>query len=249
MHIGLIIIGDEILSGKRQDKHLNHFIPLLAERGLVLAWCQIIGDEPERISRTLSEAMRNGDLVFCCGGIGATPDDHTRQCAARAAGVGLTRHPQALAELEARFGADTYPNRVKLAELPEGCRIIPNPVNRVAGFSVGDVHFLPGFPEMAWPMAEWVLDKYYEHLQPQERDVEKLFILPNGKESELLEVMEGLVERFPALKFSSLPSYGTAQLGPHIEVGLKGLVPVVDAAAEHLSAQLSERGQAFYPKR
>lgn len=249
MHIGLLIIGDEILSGKRQDKHMSHFIPMLAERGLTASWVQIIGDDPERITRALREAMSSGDLVFSCGGIGATPDDHTRQCAARAAGVALSRHPQALAELEARFGADAWPNRVKLAELPDGCRIIPNPVNRVAGFSVGHVHFLPGFPEMAWPMAEWVLDQYYEHLQPQERDVEKLFILPNGKESELLEVMQGLVDRFPTLKFSSLPSYGNAQLGPHIEVGLKGLLQVVEAAASHLSAQLSERGQPFYPKR
>lgn len=249
MHIGLIIIGDEILSGKRQDKHLGHFIPLLAERGLTPSWCQIIGDDPARITSALGAAITSGDVVFCCGGIGATPDDHTRQCAAKAAGVSLVRHPQAVAELEARFGADTYPNRIKLAELPDGCSLIPNPVNRVAGFSVGHVHFLPGFPEMAWPMAEWVLDKYYEHLQPQEREIEKLFILPNGKESDLLEVMQSLVDRFPTLKFSSLPSYGNGQLGPHIEAGLKGLPQVVDAAASHFSAQLAERGQAFYPKR
>lgn len=249
MNIGLIIIGDEILSGKRQDKHISHFIPMLAERGLTLSWIQIIGDEPARITRILGEAMRSGDLVFSCGGIGATPDDHTRQCAARAAGVAISRHPQAVAELEARFGAETYPNRVRLAELPDGCRLIPNPINRVAGFSIGNVHFLPGFPQMAWPMAEWVLDTQYVHLQPAERDIEKLFILPNGKESELLSLMEGLVERFPTLKFSSLPSLGTSQMGPHIEAGLKGLPQVVEAATAHFCSQLEERGQPFYPKR
>ena len=248
MNIGLIIIGDEILSGKRQDKHLGHVIPMLAERGLTLSWCQIIGDDPARITQTLKQAMSSNDVVFCCGGIGATPDDYTRQCAADAAGVSLVRHPQALAEIEARFGAEAYPNRVKMADLPENCSIIPNPVNRVPGFSVGHVHFLPGFPEMAWPMAEWVLDKNYQHLEPNEREVENLFILPNAKEADLLEVMETLVKEHPALKLSSLPSYGNAHIGPHIELGLKGSSIVVTAASAQLKTLLDTRSQAFYPK-
>lgn len=249
MFIGLIIIGDEILSGKRHDKHLGHVIPMLAERGLSLSWCQIIGDDPNRITNTLKQAILSGDLVFCCGGIGATPDDYTRQCAANAAGVNLARHPQALSEIETRFGAEAYPNRVKMADLPEGCSIIPNPVNRVPGFSVGHVHFLPGFPEMAWPMAEWVLDKHYQHLEPAEHEVEKLFILPNAKEADLLEVMESLVNSHPKLKLSSLPSYGSGHIGAHIELGLKGVSAVVDAASELLNQLLNARGQVFHPKR
>ncbi len=248
MFIGLIIIGDEILSGKRQDKHLGHVIPMLAERGLTLSWCQIIGDDPERITHTLKQAMSSNDVVFCCGGIGATPDDYTRQCAADAANVSLVRHPQALTEIEARFGTEAYPNRVKMADLPENCSIIPNPVNRVPGFSVGHVHFLPGFPEMAWPMAEWILDKNYQHLEPSEREVENLFILPNAKEADLLEVMETLVEEYPALKLSSLPSYGNAHIGPHTELGLKGEMVIVTAASEQLKTLLGARSQAFYPK-
>lgn len=247
--IGLIIIGDEILSGKRQDKHLGHFIPMLAERGLTLSWCQIIGDDPRRITTTLKHAMDGQDLVFCCGGIGATPDDYTRQCAADAAGVPLERHAQAAAEIEARFGETANPNRLKMADLPQGCTLIPNPINRVAGFSVGHVHFVPGFPEMAWPMAEWVLDKYYTHLEPAEREVEKLYVLLGGKEADLLEVMESILAAHPTLKLSSLPSYGNNQIGPHIEMGIKGLPAVVEAAAEALTLQLQAVGQSFYEKR
>src|SRR5205823_6527501 len=82
MAIGLIIIGDEILSGKRSDKHLPKVIELLAERGLQLAWAEVVGDDPVRITQTLRRTLAGPDIVFCSGGIGATPDDHTRQCAA-----------------------------------------------------------------------------------------------------------------------------------------------------------------------
>jgi molybdopterin-biosynthesis enzyme MoeA-like protein len=84
---GLVIVGDEILSGKRADKHMPKVIELLGARGLQLAWAEYVGDSPERITATLRRAFASGDVVFSCGGIGATPDDHTRQCAAKALGA------------------------------------------------------------------------------------------------------------------------------------------------------------------
>ena len=95
MNFGLIIVGDEILSGKRADKHLPKVIELLAARGLSLAWARYVGDEPDRITADLRDAFASGDVVFSCGGIGATPDDHTRQCAARALDRPLELHPLA----------------------------------------------------------------------------------------------------------------------------------------------------------
>ena len=94
---GLIVIGDEILSGKREDKHLPKVIELLGARGLALGWAEYVGDSPARITAALKRAFDSGDVVFSTGGIGATPDDHTRQCAARALGVDLALHPQAAA--------------------------------------------------------------------------------------------------------------------------------------------------------
>ena len=153
-NFGSIIIGDEILSGKRQDGHFRRTIASLAKRGLELKWCRIVGDAPALITETLRQTYASGDIVFCFGGIGATPDDHTRLCAAQAAGVPLIRHADAVAEIEARFGAGAYPRRILMADLPQGSRIIPNPFNRIPGFTLGHHHFLPGFPQMAWPMMD-----------------------------------------------------------------------------------------------
>ena len=181
MKIGLIIIGDEILSGKRADKHLPQVIELLAARGLELAWARYVGDDPARITADLKDAFASRDLVFSCGGIGATPDDHTRQCAAAALGVPLVLHPEArdfviermkdvAREQGTTFDPDRDDNRHRLnmAMFPAGAEIIPNPYNKIAGFSVrsgdGGVFFVPGFPVMAWPMIEWVLDHRFAHL-------------------------------------------------------------------------------------
>jgi molybdopterin-biosynthesis enzyme MoeA-like protein len=92
---GAIIIGDEILSGKRQDKHFARIAELLGQRGLRLSWVEYLGDDRERLTATFKRTMAAGDVVFSCGGIGNTPDDHTRQAVAAALGVGLELHPEA----------------------------------------------------------------------------------------------------------------------------------------------------------
>ena len=89
MGFGLIVVGDEILSGRRQDKHFSKVVELLGARGLQLAWAEFVGDEPSRLTATLQRSFAGEDIVFSCGGIGATPDDHTRQCAAAALDVPL----------------------------------------------------------------------------------------------------------------------------------------------------------------
>src|SRR5262245_60932575 len=164
MKFGAIIIGDEILSGKRKDGHLAKTIETLGARGLQLAWASYLGDDPDLITDTLRRTFGGDDVVFSFGGIGATPDDHTRAAAARAGGVGLKLHADAEAEIRARFANDpkgVTPQRLMMGEFPEGSQIIPNPYNRIPGFTFRRHHFLPGFPQMAWPMLEWVLETLY----------------------------------------------------------------------------------------
>ncbi|HEX2651054.1 MAG TPA: molybdopterin-binding protein, partial [Burkholderiales bacterium] len=96
---GAYVIGDEILVGKRQDKHFSFLIEALGRRGLRLSWAQYLGDEPERLAAEFRRSLAGGDTVFSFGGIGATPDDHTRQCVAAAAAVRLVVHPQAEREI------------------------------------------------------------------------------------------------------------------------------------------------------
>ncbi len=244
MNIGLIIVGDEILSGKRADKHLPKLIELLAARGLALAWARYVGDDRPRITAALKEAFASGDLVFSCGGIGATPDDHTRQCAAAALGRELALHPQAqllilerMRDVAAEQGQPFEPDRpdnvhrLNMGVFPLGAEIIPNPYNKIAGFSVHHVHFVPGFPVMAWPMMEWVLDQRYAHLFGAGRSVERSVVVMGAMEASLTPLMEDIEARFPGVKVFSLPSVDHPQWGRHIELGVKSAQDPVQAFA------------------
>ena len=260
MNIGLIIIGDEILSGKREDKHLPKVIALLGARGLALKWARYAGDDRDLITEKLRQAFAGGDLVFSCGGIGATPDDHTRQSAAAALGVPLTLHPEAKALIIERmqdvareqgqaFEPDRPDNvhRLNMGVFPEGARIIPNPYNKIPGFSVGHVHFVPGFPVMAWPMIEWVLDRQYAHLHGAQAQRERSVIVFGAMEAALTPLMEDIERGHPGVKVFSLPSVDHPKYGRHIELGVKGGAGI-DAAYAALKAGLQSLGSELGPE-
>ena len=302
--ISLIIIGDEILSGKRADKHLPKVIELLAARGLSLAHAEYVGDDPARITATLARAFAAAhsasDIVFSTGGIGATPDDHTRQCAAQAWGVELALHADAKLLIEERmrdtakeqgtvFEPDRHDNlhRLNMGVFPVGAEIIPNPYNKIPGFSCfverqgrtmpvaggalplpgqpgsqnrpsraagpaapsegsdphelgerGGIHFVPGFPVMAWPMIEWVLDHHYAHLHQTVRSAEKSVIVLGAMEAALTPLMLQIEVDHAGVKVFSLPSVDHPEFGRHIELGVKGSVQAVDLAYPALLAGL-----------
>ena len=245
---GLIVIGDEILSGRRQDKHMSKLIELLNERGLSLSWAKYVADDPEQITATLKESFASGDVVFSTGGIGATPDDHTRQCAALALGTKTELHPtaqeliagriQSTAEgdpVKADLSTPENQHRFRMGEFPIGSEIIPNPYNQIPGFRIQEHHFLPGFPVMAAPMMAWCLDTHYQNLFHQENWAEQSFIVPKGVESALTPLMERIEASFPGVKVFSLPSVGDPSKGGvyaqrHIELGIKGNANLLESA-------------------
>ena len=263
---GLIIVGDEILSGKRVDKHMPKVIELLSARGLALSYADYVGDSPERIMATLRRAFSSSDIVFSCGGIGATPDDHTRQCAARALGVELELHPQAEALICERmqdtareqgvpYEADRPDNlhRLNMGMFPKGARIVPNPYNKIPGFSCtspdgATVHFVPGFPVMAWPMIEWVLDQQYPHLFNRAPQTEQSVIVFGALEAVLTPLMECIEHRHPQIRVFSLPSVDHPQYGRHIELGVKGPAAQVPAAWADLQEGLHNIGANCGPQ-
>ncbi|MFC5499142.1 competence/damage-inducible protein A [Caenimonas terrae] len=258
---GLVIVGDEILSGKRADKHMPKLIELLAVRGLQLEWAEYVGDSPDRITATLKRAFASGDVVFSCGGIGATPDDHTRQCAGRALGVDIELHPQAEALIRERMqdmakeqGIPYEPDRpdnihrLNMGVFPRGAGIIPNPYNKIPGFSVGHVHFVPGFPVMAWPMMEWVLDHTYPHLFRQQAYLEKSVIVFGSMEATLTPLMQDIEQAHPGVKVFSLPSVDHPQYGRHIDLGVKGEPAAVEPAYLDLLAGLRQIGAKLGPE-
>lgn len=263
---GLIIVGDEILSGKRADKHMPKVIELLAARGLSLAYADYVGDSPDRIAATLQRAFASGDVVFSCGGIGATPDDHTRQCAARALGRELVLHPEAEALIRERMqdvareqGVPYEPDRpdnvhrLNMGMFPAGARIIPNPYNKIPGFSCsgeggGAVHFVPGFPVMAWPMIEAVLDLHYAAFFNHAPQTEQSVVVYGAMEAALTPLMERVEKLHPLVRVFSLPSVDHPQYGRHIELGVKGPAPSVPAAWQELKKGLHEFGANFGPE-
>ncbi len=250
MAIGALIIGDEILSGKRADGHFARVRQVLAQRDLAPAWVRYVGDERPLLTATLRQTFASGDIVFSFGGIGATPDDHTRQSAAAALGRPLARHPDALREIEARFGAQAYPHRVLMGEFPEGSTIIPNPVNRVPGFRIalerGAHHFLPGFPEMAWPMMDWVLATLYPDLRAGVPHGERAIVVFDAGESQLLPLMDEVVAGYPELKLFSLP-HMLADGGRRIELGVKGDLTRIDSALTQLQQGVTTLGFRWEP--
>ena len=288
MNFGIIIIGDEILSGRREDKHLAKTIELFGARGLQLAYADYVGDSPERITVTLKRAFASGDVVFSFGGIGATPDDHTRQCAAAALQRQLRLHPEAKVLIRERMQdiarekgipyepeRDDNLHRLNMGMFPEGAGIIPNPYNKIPGFYVlndpktvgerggyefragppqaelapvggsdphkvgerGGVYFLPGFPIMAWPMVESVLDTHYSAHFRRDAWQENSVIVFGAMEASLTPLMER-IEATHAVKVFSLPSVDHPEYGRHIDLGVKGAPGVVDAAYADLVAAL-----------
>jgi molybdopterin-biosynthesis enzyme MoeA-like protein len=264
MKFGLIIIGDEILSGKRADKHLAKAIEILGQRGLQVAWADYVGDDPDRIVATLRRAFASGDTVFSFGGIGATPDDHTRQCAAKALGVDLALHPQArdlilerMQDVAREQGTVYEPDRadnqhrLNMGIFPVGAVIIPNPFNKIAGFSClqefGGIHFVPGFPVMAWPMVEWVLDTQYSAHFRLNAWQEKSVIVFGAMEATLTPLMES-IERDYDVKVFSLPSVDHPTYGRHIELGVKGSPESVSLAFKSLLQGLTPFGVKLGPE-
>lgn len=258
MGFGLIIIGDEILSGRRKDKHFDQVLGMLKKRGLSLSWVEIIGDDRPRITTVLQRTFATNEVVFSCGGIGATPDDHTRQCAAAALSVPLVLHPEAKQKIQQRMldtareanvscdlAAPDNLHRLKMGEFPQGASIVPNPYNNIPGFSIahgngGAHYFVPGFPVMAWPMIEAVLDTHYSHLFHQHAWLEKSLIVYGAIEAALTPLMEKLESEFAQVKIFSLPNVGDAQTRRHIELGVKGEPQQVLLAFEKLQHALRD---------
>ena len=265
-NFGLIIVGDEILSGKRVDKHLAKVIELLAARGLALGYADYVGDDRPRITAALQRAFASSDMVFSCGGIGATPDDHTRQCAAVALGQSLALHPEAAALIRERMqdvareqgqpyepGRADNLHRLNMGVFPQGARIMPNPYNKIPGFVLpgagqGAVYFGPGFPVMSWPMMAWALDTDWAHCFARGAWLEKSVVIYAAMEATLTPVMQRVEAAHPGVKVFSLPSVDHPEHGLHIDLGVKGPPDAVHAAYADLRAWLAPFDLRYGPE-
>ncbi len=196
-----LIIGTEILNRRRTDKHFDFVTKALAHKGHKLTGSFIIEDDPALIVQTLKFiASQTNPVLFSFGGIGSTPDDYTRKCAAIALKDGqLPIHKEAKEIIEKQLGERAYPHPVKMAELPKGANLLDNPVNNMPAFSLDErFFFMPGFPEMSHPM----VDKILEKLIPNKKAYYRYTLTALCRENELIEVMEKMPKE---VEFSSLP--------------------------------------------
>jgi molybdopterin-biosynthesis enzyme MoeA-like protein len=249
--IGAFIIGDEITLGKRADKHLTTLIGMLAARGLSLSWAMMIGDDRARLIEAFDTSFVSGDLVFSFGGIGVTPDDHTRQAVSKALGRPLVMHPEAevlIRERMAQAGYEVTPERLELGHFPRGSAIVPNPYNSIPGFSIHHHYFLPGFPEMAWPMAQWVLDTHFAHCFHRTPRSEAAILVWDGMEGALLALMKRIEAQFDGLTVFSLPHLGSADLARHIELGVRGAPDKIAPAMALMRGEVAALGYRFDEK-
>ncbi|MDA0989474.1 MAG: molybdopterin-binding protein [Verrucomicrobia bacterium] len=237
---GLIIVGGEILDGRREDKHVAVCRELLQARHVPLSYVLILEDRPDQIEAQLHWAMAQPDPFFCCGGIGATPDDYTREAAARAAGTTVEPHAEAVAILQRRYQTEATPARLRLVAFPKTATLIPNPINECPGFSIKNGHFLPGFPQMAAPMMAWVLDHCYAIGQEQ---VRHSLHLPGGREGDLIEMMDAFTAAHPKLTFSCLPSFTAT--GTELHLSIRGPAADAETGLLDLKIRLDAAGAAY----
>ncbi|TNF43884.1 MAG: competence/damage-inducible protein A [Epsilonproteobacteria bacterium] len=197
----VLIIGTEILNRRRKDAHFDFVTKALAQKGHKLTGSFTIEDDPALIIQTIQFiASQENAILFSFGGIGSTPDDHTRKCASIALRDGsLPIHEKAKEIIVDTLGERAYPYSVRMAELPQGATLLENPVNKMPAFALDDkYYFMPGFPEMSHPMVEKILTK----LIPEKRAYYRHSLTALCKENVFMEVMENMPKE---VEFSSLP--------------------------------------------
>jgi len=201
VHCFALIIGTEILNRRRRDAHFDFLSKVLADKGYTLKGSFVIEDDPALIVQTIRFiASQPHAILFSFGGIGSTPDDHTRHCASMALRDGtLPIHSQAKKSIEDTLKEKAYPHAIKMASLPKGSDLLYNSINNMPAFSLDNKYFfMPGFPEMSHPMVEDILAKIILEKKMSYRHT----LRAECKESMLIEVMEKMPKE---VEFSSLP--------------------------------------------
>lgn len=236
MRFGLYIIGDEILSGRRKDKHLTAVTSKLREQGCKLDWAMVLGDSQQQLVKQFTASVANGDVVFSVGGIGGTPDDLTRPSIAEVLAVPCEPHPDALPILQHKYQDQLSAERLRMIEFPQGAELIPNPINQIPGFSIANHHFLPGFPQMAHPMIDWLLANRIQ-FNEDDKLVEQA-IKVQIAESKLIPLMDEVNNSFSGVSVFSLPVM--RDNGWYVEFGVRATSTVATAAMEYIKNYLTK---------
>ena len=217
MNFYAVIIGTEILNNRRTDKHFNFLREELSRYGHELFASFIIKDDVDLMKRTYIMIQEDSKaIIFSFGGIGSTPDDLTREIAAKIfENATVVAHKQFLKDIIDRFEEKAYPHRIHMADLPPSADLIHNPVNNMSGFSLFNKYFfVPGFPSMAHPM---IADVIKTHFSQSVKKFRKIFTAHTSEET-LITLMKTLPS---SVELSCLPMFVNEK--PHVELSLSGV--------------------------
>jgi molybdenum cofactor synthesis domain-containing protein len=233
----VLVIGDEILSGRTQDTNLNSIARYLAPFGVDLAEARVVGDNPPDIIGALNALRTTYDYVITTGGIGPTHDDITADCVAEAFGVDLFEHPDILALMAARWGGELNAARRRMARVPVGGDLVKNPVQGPPGFCIGNVFVLAGVPQIMRGMLEDVGPR----LRTGAVVIARTVRVEGAAEGVIAAPLEALAKAHPALSLGSYPFFGPEGFGSNLVVRGRDAREVA-ATVEELVAALDGIG-------
>ncbi len=210
----LLLIGNEILSGRVRDENLPFLAERLNEIGVQLRECRVVRDVEAEIVKAVNTLRASHDYVFTTGGIGPTHDDITADSMARAFGVAIDYHPEARARLEAHYartGAELNEARLRMARVPEGGTLVDNPISTAPGFRVENVFVLAGVPVVMRAMFESL-----RHQLDGGAPVRSLAIAVHLSEGMMAASLGELQSRYPGIDIGSYPFYRGGKVGTSI---------------------------------
>ena len=231
----MIVIGDEILSGRTRDSNAHHLAGRLAIQGIELREVRFIGDDPQTIVATVRELSGKHCHVFTSGGIGPTHDDITADCVAEAMGASIDVRGDARAILQAYYdarGTEMNAARLRMARIPQGAALIENPVSAAPGFTIGNVHVMAGVPRIF----EAMLDGLLPRLEGGRQVVSRSFLLDRG-EGDIADILRQLAADHAAVSIGSYPAWTGA--------GYQVSVVIRSAEASDLDAVATKLRKAF----
>ncbi|MCR9220259.1 MAG: molybdopterin-binding protein [Alphaproteobacteria bacterium] len=237
----LLIVGDEILSGRTRDANLQHLAERLGPIGVRLVEARVIPDVEAVIVAAVRELSGRVDYLFTCGGIGPTHDDITADCVAAAFGRSIDIHPEARARLERHYADSEHAlnaARLRMARIPDGARLIDNPVSAAPGFVLENVYVMAGVPRIMAAM----LDQVVPTLR-RGRPLVSVSILSALPEGEAAAGLREIAEAHPNVGIGSYPRWGAG--GFALTIVLRGEEPeAVEAAAQATEALIRRLGAA-----
>ncbi|MFN4170240.1 MAG: competence/damage-inducible protein A [Pseudorhodobacter sp.] len=233
----MLVIGDEILSGRTRDGNTHFLAGELTRAGITLAEARVVPDEPDRIIAAVNALRAAHDTVFTSGGIGPTHDDITADAVAAAFGVGISHRADAMALLRAHYdrqGMEFNEARQRMARIPDGAQLIDNPVSIAPGFSLGNVHVMAGVPNVFQAMVASVLPTLTGGAPLLSQSLRVL-----RGEGEVAAPFGALAAEFPDLSMGSYPFQANGAHGTNLVIrGTDGAR--VDAAMTRLAALFGE---------